>query len=845
MFLFGVFMLSQRTGNRIRPVKHKSLSYLTIIQALALTLLMLTGCAERGKPGDQATAAPEGAARSKTKQKPQDSAQASPADMPQPSGISAAPQTTGTAVSPADQADSSSLAGAASPVVVDDTPETNRLGNETSPYLRGAAKSPVNWRPWNSEAFARAQSLNRPILISIGACWCGACRLMDDSTYQDKETVAFINDNFVAIKTDADERPDISGRYKLLFSMVNNRQSALPLTVFALPDGRAFDVLGYVPARTNDGQKSMTDILQQVLVITRDRRADAEKQAEAYAGKLAQAAASHTPGEISGEVLKKVEAAIGRQFDAQNTGFGPADGPKDPGGAALLFLLHYYSDYNDPAALDMVTKTLNTYVRCGLRDHVLGGYFRMSANGKFTRPSYEKMLHVQAQLLSAYSLAHAATGKALYKETALEILKFMRDTFEAPDGGFYASQAANADPDDQCAYFTHTPAEIEKIAGKGNDTAVFMRYLNIGTDGNKDTAVRSAAYSDKPLQAAADALKISRDDAQKSLDSARKKLYDERMARETVPYVDKSLYTSWNAMMACAYFDAYKYLGLADPRDFAIKTTDLMLNKMVSETDGVAHVYAKGRASVYGLLADQTLLAAALIQCFEVTGKKEYFDTAESLMNFVEAKYLDKASGLYFDRDPATTSSDGLLMVTGFDWPENAGPSGNAVAAMVWYQLYMAANKEEYKTRAERIVKAIAGTSETRSANQAVFGQAMALVVNGAPKAMIIAEDNDPMKNQMRNAALPVFRMGKLVETLSPLEAKGTMYPPAKDGMAIAYICTAENCAPPVRKAADIANVLKTFGKPADANPTTSADKVDAPAAAKSSGEPPKSDSTE
>jgi uncharacterized protein YyaL (SSP411 family) len=557
----------------------------------------------------------------------------------------------------------------------------------------------------------------------------------------------------------------------------------------------------------------MAEILKQVREVYNNQRSAVEKQASLVEAGVARSGIDPArKAEVTAESLSKLIKSVEKEYDSSRGGFGPATGPKFPSGGALALLLQSYSDDGAKDRLDKVTRTLTTYYRSGLRDHVMGGFFRYASDGEFRRPHFEKKLHVQAELLSAYCLAYAASRQSLLKEAAQEILRFSRETLENEGGGFFASQAADVEPGDNGAFYRYSVDEVKRIAGD-EDAAVFNRYLNIGAEGNTDKEGRSVPFATASLQAAADAVGVSREAAQKSLDNARRKLRTERTGRDKQPYVDKTIISSWNALMISAYLDAYRYLGETRARDFALQTADFMLDRMVSETDGVARSLSKGQTSVYGLLEDQVLLAAALLDCFEVSGNKDYLDTAVSLMEFVEAKYLDPTTGLYLDRVPES-GAPGLLGTPRFNILDNPTPAPNAVAALNWYKFYQATQDEKHLEKARRLVEVVVGQEQFGGTVAATYGMALSYILKAPPKVLIIGKPEDPAVAAMREAALPVFRMGKFVETLTPEQAKETDYKPARDGGVIVYVCNAENCAPPTNSKEKVVELIKTFGRP-------------------------------
>ncbi len=689
----------------------------------------------------------------------------------------------------------------------------NRLAQASSPYLRRAAKAPVHWMEWGPEAFERAKTLNRPMVIFIGANWCRWCHLMDEQTFANAKVAEILNRDFVAVRVDRDERPDVDERYQAAHFVINRKGGGWPLTVFALPDGRPFDSLTYVPAETAGEQIGMTEILPQAVSIFRQRGQDAAKTADSVQRSLASAVPnSPAKSEPEPEMASRLLASIASKADSATGGFGTGDEPRFPHGTALLAMLQDASDNDSKNRVEAVSKTLRTYFKGGLRDNIHGGYYLYCSDAAFSKPSFEKVLYVQAELLSAFSLGYAASGNRLFKEAAADILKFTRDTLENPDGGFYSSQDADTGTAPGNNYHTWTKDEVEKIAGAGSDTNLFLKYFNIGAADNTLENGRSPLRSTTSLQAAAEAVQADPAAAQKALDTVRKKLRDARTEQADIPYVDKTILASWNGPMISAYMDAYRYTGDREARDFALKSMDFIITNMVSERDGVAHAFGRGKASVYGLLAPQVQVAAALLDCFEVSGRKEYLENAESLMDFVEKKFLDKKSGLYGDR-LIGEQAEGLLGIARFPVFDSTGPASNPMAAIVWYRLYQATGNEQFLLRARRIVAACAFQGQAGGPPAGTLARAAAILKSGPPKVLLVGPENDATVSRMREAALAVFRMGKIVESLTPQEAAKTDYPPAQDGGAIAYICTAANCAPPVRDPAKIADVLKTFGK--------------------------------
>jgi uncharacterized protein YyaL (SSP411 family) len=710
-----------------------------------------------------------------------------PADSASPSGEKAA--LGGSSDTTSTGAAGGMAAGAAAAGPID-------FAQSPSPYLRAASKSEIKWQPFAAATFASAQQQNKPVIIDIGANWNHQCRQMAAEAYADANVVQALNDKFVCVKVDADLQPDVAQRYRAAYQLINSRDTEYPLTVFALPDGRPFDVLSYVPATAQGDQAGMAELIKQVQDLFTGQSAQVKKQAELIESKLTkQSMAAATAGAaLDPQLAKQAAAAVAKVNDATGASAGTV-------AAAMLQL---YSDGGDKAALENASKLLLDQFRSPLRDQVLGGYFHTSVADK--TPRFEKLLPVQATLLSANALAFAAGRKAMHKEAAEEILRFCRDTLEAQGGGFYASQDADAGPNDNASYFTWSKDEIFKLAGEDTPAKVFAQYLNAGAE-------KGPLFVTQKLQSAADANGASYELALKALKDVRAKLREARMQQENVPNVNKAIFASWNSEGIMAYLDTYKYLGDVAAREFALQTADFIINNMVDPRQGVAHVFYKGHASEYGLLDDNAKFAAALMQCFEVSGQREYLESAESIMAYLEKRFLDKQCGLYADRLPGSPDVAGLQKVPMCMTVDHGATSGNSAAAQAWYALYQATTKEEYREKAERLVQAALSRDTGTAIENASLARTALLVANGAPKVLIIAKPDDAAAKQMHEAALPVFRMGKLVEMMTPEDAAKTDYPPAKDGSAIAYVCTAKNCAPPVRDAGKVAELVKTFGK--------------------------------
>lgn len=584
-------------------------------------------------------------------------------------------------------------------------------------YLRQAQASTVFWRGWNPEAFREAEARGLPVVIVIGSAWSHDARIMDNHVFSDPEISQKLNSEFIPIRVDADERPDIWARYRLAYEVINQQRAKPPLIAFALSDGRPFDIVGAVPAHGTGDNSGMAELMTQASDMIKTKKAEVTTQVTSIETVLSQLLSAPRAESVtlSTEVLDSMAAGLA----AASTG---SQAEELRAGRVGDFLFHQGSGKSRDAASALLLDRF----RSGQRDHVMGGYFfRIPGSGEV---QFGKLLPVQAEMISANARAYASTGKGMHKEAVGEVLRFCRDWLEAPEGGFYACQAPDTTDDDSGGYFTWSQEEVVKAAEDDKAAIVFSQYLNVAAGKKTNLHV-----TDK-LQKAADAAGVSYADALKDLDTVRIKLRNVRMGAEQVPMVDKSILAGWNGDMINAYLEAAEFTGDSQAKDFALKTADMVIESMVSEQDGVARVLYKGKASGFGYLEDNVKVASALVKCYQVTNQKEYLDSAQSLMDFVEGRFLDKDSGLYQDvaaNDPAQQA--GLLKLKWLPLEDDIARSSNAVAAMVWYQLFEATKNEEFKNRATRMVSAAIQRRAFNTEALATWGEAALLLLNGPP----------------------------------------------------------------------------------------------------------------
>ncbi len=595
------------------------------------------------------------------------------------------------------------------------------LADAASLYLRNAQEASVHWRMWGQGAFDEAAARNVSTIIVIGAAWSHDARQMDYTAFSNEGIASVLNEKFVPIRVDADERPDVWARYRMAYEVINKQRARPPLVVFAMPDGRPYDIVSYVPAQSEGDVVGLQQLLEQAEGLMTEQPEAVTEQATAIEGVLEQllAAPRVENAEFSKETVVKLAGELQRVASGDDAELIRA-------GRVSAFLLHYGSAESSSDARNRGSELLLSRYRSGQRDHVMGGYFfRIPGSGDI---QFGKILPIQSEMILANARGDVLASTSLHKEAVTEVMRFCHDWLEDPNGGFYTAQSPDLGDDDDGSYFTWTQEEIREIAGDEKKATVFSSYLN--AERGKKTVLHVTGR----LQNAADAAGVSYQEADRALDEVRLKLNEARMEAENVPMVDKSILAGWNADMVCAYLRASKLIDYDRAREFALKTADMIIENMVSERDGVARVFYRGQASGYGFLEDNVKVAAALLECHKVTDQAEYLESAQSLMAYVESQFLDQGSGLYRDHVKAGSSErTGLLRLKYLPIEDDIARAPNAVAAMVWFELHEATGNAEFKERGDRMIKAALERRLFTTEAMATWGEAALLSLHGSP----------------------------------------------------------------------------------------------------------------
>src|SRR5215813_4452754 len=508
------------------------------------------------------------------------------------------------------------------------TQTLNSLAKASSAYLRSAMHQPIQWHEWGEEAFASAQRENKPVLLDIGAVWCHWCHVMDRESYDDPEVARIVNENFIAVKVDRDERPDIDGRYQLAVSSISG-QGGWPLTAFLTPEGKPFYGGTYFPPDDHWGRPGFKRVLLAIAGAFREKQKDVAEQARMVESAISRAESFvGKSGDFKPSVIDAIVKSAVDMFDEKNGGFGSA--PKFPHSAVLDLLISHFSTTADPQIRTAFETTLEKMARGGVYDQLSGGFHRYSVDERWVVPHFEKMSYDNSELLKNYVHAYQATGTEFFADVARDIIRWMDEWLsDRNHGGFYASQDADYSMDDDGDYFTWTVDEAKSVLTE-QEAQVALLHYDINEIGEMHhNPAKNVLYQRAPLDEIAKRMNLTLGNVEELLKSAKEKMYTARLKRLT-PYVDKTIYTGWNALCISAYFEAAKILKLDSARSFALKSLDRILAESWHSERGLGHVIAYSdpkaeRREISGLLDDYAFTAVACLDAFEGTADLSYF----------------------------------------------------------------------------------------------------------------------------------------------------------------------------------------------------------------------------
>ncbi len=691
-------------------------------------------------------------------------------------------------------------------------PSVPSLADSRSPFLRHGAEQPVSWLPWCDEAFARARRENRPILLDIGAVWCHWCHVMDRESYEDPETAALINEHFVPIKVDRDERPDVDARYQRAVQAVSG-QGGWPLTAFLTPDGEVFYGGTYYPPEDRFGRPSFRRVLAEVSRVWREERERVVEAARSIRVRVsAYDQAESEAGEVTASLVEDTITAFSQGFDARNGGFGRA--PKFPNAGALNLLLDHYLDTGLESARHMVTSTLAAMGRGGVYDQLGGGFHRYSTDERWIVPHFEKMAYDNGVLLEIYARAFAVFRDPLHRRVAEGIIAYYDDVARdlVERGGFPASQDADIGPGDDGDHWTWTREEIHDALGGDPrlERVAVMRFGLDDVDGTMPTdRTRHVLYLAADAEEIAKELGVDVEEAERCVVEVERRLKAARDERPR-PFVDKTVYSGWAALVASGYLAAARHLGHEAAGRVALRALDRIWDEAFDASDGVAHRLGDG---VGGYLEDQAHVAQALLDAFEWCQRPEYLARARQLVDLTLERYRDGETGALSDR-PRGSGGEGMLDEPHLPIVDSPAPSGNGVAALVLLRLAALVGYDRYRDRALEILRAFAGSA--RQMPTAVATAMRAVGWATAPVTTVVVVGRDEAADALWSAALSAYRPRTVLRRFAPGAVPEGELPPALAAMVTgeaprAYVCAGQTCAAPVAEPEALVELLRTF----------------------------------
>jgi uncharacterized protein len=676
---------------------------------------------------------------------------------------------------------------------------------------------PVAWQEWGPEAFAKAKSEDKPILLDIGAVWCHWCHVMDRESYESAETAKIINDQFIAVKVDRDERPDVDSRYQAAVSAISG-QGGWPLTAFLTPEGKPYFGGTYFPPADQHGRPGFQRVLLTMAEAFQKRRDEVNESAGSV-----MAAIEHNEsfmgraGNPGPELVAKLVDSALKQFDARSGGFGSQ--PKFPHSGAIDLLLDAASRVSvggaegvGEAAKNAATVTLQKMSKGGIYDHLAGGFHRYSVDDRWVVPHFEKMSYDNSELLKNYVHAYQTLVEPEAARVAREMIRWIDEWLsDRESGGFYASQDADFSLEDDGDYFTWTLDEAAE-ALTPEEMAVASAYYDIGEIGDMHhNPAKNVLHVRGTLEGVAKANKITLDEAKARLESAKAKLYAARLKRPT-PYVDKTIYVGWNGMMISAYIEAGRVLDMPEVRAFALKSLDRVLKEAWDEKAGLSHVVAYGERGgsgvrVAGVLDDYVLLGHAALDAWELTGEMRYYTAAESIMDGALKRFYDPTGGGFFDTEPAGNGEVrlGALVTRRKPLQDSPTPAGNPVGAALLLRLEALNGREDYAVKALDTLETFAGIVEHFGLYAASYGLALQRMVLRAVQVCVIGDD--AAARRLEAVALARYAVNKSVirlrkdqlAELPPALAETLPHLPGlKSEGSFAVVCNGKGCLPPV-----------------------------------------------
>ncbi len=686
-----------------------------------------------------------------------------------------------------------------------DSPKhTNRLINETSPYLLQHAHNPVDWYPWGEEALAQAEQQDKPILLSIGYAACHWCHVMEHESFENEQIAAIMNEYFINIKVDREERPDLDEIYMNAVQMLTG-QGGWPMTMFLTPDLKPFYGGTYFPPDNRYGRPGFPRVLLGVAEAYRERRDAVGEQADQIISNLSQLSAMEGHGQqLTTDMLDRAYQDYLSRFDHHDGGFGSA--PKFPPSMGLSLLLRHWHRTGNANALNMVEVTLEKMARGGMYDQLGGGFHRYSVDERWLVPHFEKMLYDNALLSVAYLEAYQATGKAFYRQIATETLDYvLAEMYDEEKGGFYSTQDADSEGVEG-KFFVWMPDEVEQLLGE-EKAKIFCEYYDITEHGNFEHT--NILHVQTPADLFARKLSMDLGELEEILAEGRRKLFEVREER-IKPGLDDKILTSWNGLMIRSMAMGYQILGDERYREAAEKSVRFVLSELSQDDGLLLRTHRAGKSHLNAYLEDYSYFVAGLINLYEATFAVEWLKEAERLNHIMIEQFWDETKGSFF----FTSKNHETLIVrskTGYD---GATPAGVSMAIHNLVRLDKLLNRPDFREKVETTLDVYYHQIEHSPSGSAQMLCELDFLLS-TPKEIAIAGQRESEDTQTALAAVHSrYIPNKVLALASDGEDVGDLIPLLEGktqlgGKATIYVCENYTCQVPTTDVEELAELLQ------------------------------------
>lgn len=655
---------------------------------------------------------------------------------------------------------------------------TNELATESSPYLLQHAHNPVNWYPWGKKALDKAQKENKLILVSIGYAACHWCHVMEQESFEDEEVAKYMNENFVCIKVDREERPDVDQIYMNAVQLISGN-GGWPLNCIALPDGRPIYGGVYYP------KAQWLDLLQKLLKFVAEKPAEAEQQAKALQQGIAtseQIVMNTEQAAFSRTDLDNIFSTWKPNIDYINGGFNGA--PKFPLPIGYQYLMHYHYISKNKVALTALTTSLDKMANGGIYDQIGGGFARYSTDEYWKVPHFEKMLYDNAQLVSLYSTAYQQTKNPKYKQVVTETLAFVERELMSKEGGFYSSLDADSEGEEG-KFYVWTKTELEEVLG--DQAPLVVDYYNIKEKGNWEHG-QNILFSSVNSKKIATKHKITVLELEQLILAAKPKLLKAR-AKRIRPALDDKILTSWNGLMLKAYVDAYRVFDNKKYLDKALRNAEFLNSKLKATDHKLNRNYKNGKASINGFLDDYAFTISGFIALYQATFDEKWLNRAKELTTYALAHFYDKKSGMFY----YTSDIDEALIARKMEIADNVIPASNSEMAKNLYVLGQYYYNKDYIQKAKSMLNNVKSEVQRGTVYYANWAILMAWFSQKTYEVAIVGKDFAAKRKEFDQHYLPNVLLygGKNEGNLAALEYK------LIEGQTTVYVCQNQACKAP------------------------------------------------